>query len=174
MKYSEIYALIVKIVFWGILSALPAYAQKDTAQLRIWQEEARLYFENEGEMYYKNLGDDATIAKWLSNHIRLDYKKLPYKTRIIGVDSNKKAHIDWVKSNNEIRDGVIWVHIVVNQEGKPCRIEYLKKSFPVFEKALHDILLIMPFRHSVQPFRDYFLAVAFLCIDEGCWSVKVS
>lgn len=171
LKQLSVYMLLIS-VFWSMY-VLPTYAQKDTAQLRIWHEEAQVYFEKEGNMYYKNLKDEIGVEKWLRKNIRLNPKRLPYKLPIIGIDNKRKARKDWVLVNKEIQEGVIWAHIVVNEEGEPVRIAFLKKLFPVFEEALYDVLLVMPFKRSEQSFRDYFLAVAFFCIDEGFWSVKV-
>jgi hypothetical protein len=98
---------------------LPTYTQKDTAQLRIWREEARVYFEKEGDMYYKNLKDEAGVGKWLRKNIHLNPKRLPYKLPIVGIDNKRKARKDWVAVNKEVQEGVIWVHIVANEEGEP-------------------------------------------------------
>lgn len=158
-------------IILSILYTLPIYAQTDTTQLHVWRKEVRAYLNNEGEMY-EHLGNEAGIRKWLRKNTHLDRKRLPHEILLMKIDSNRKATTEWVKVNNNVREGVIWTHLVVNEEGKAIRIEFLKRLFPIFEEGLYNALVIMPFKKATQPFRDYFLAVAFIRQDDY-WTIEI-
>ena len=162
-------ALVVTILC--LLYALPLYAQIDTAQLHVWHEEVRVFLENEGEMY-EYLGNEVGIKKWLKNNINLNSQRLPHEIRLVKIDRHGKATTEWIKINKDVREGVVWTHLIVNEEGKAIRIEFLKRLFPVFEEALYNALVIMPFKKSAQPFRDYFLAIAFIRKGDY-WTIEV-